>query len=94
MNYPGNKSSSHPESKSEEFRFGIHKDTAPYSNARPLGSGSTGGAGFGNKTGSFSESHDSTVGKVLEKAGHVVHSGKLEKMGADMRAKEALKPDA
>lgn len=95
---PGNKrssfstSTSAPSSSSEEeqFRFGLHKDTSPYSHATPHGSGSTGGAGFGNKTGSFSESHDSTVGKVLEKAGHVVHSVKLEEKGAAMREKAGL----
>lgn len=74
----------------EDFRFGLHKDTAPYSNATPHGSGSTGGAGFGNKTGSFSESSDSTLGKVLEKAGHVTHNAKLAEKGKTMRAEKQL----
>lgn len=52
----GNKSdhSSVP-TTTDEFRFDKHADTAPYSGASKhrAGSGSTGGAGYGNKTGEF-----------------------------------------
>ena len=80
---PGNKRSSDPvpSPDDDEFRFGLHKDTSPYSNAAPHGSGSTGGAGFGNKTGSFSESSGSTLGKVMEKAGHILHNEKMAEKG-------------
>jgi hypothetical protein len=53
----GNKSdpSSFHTASNDEFRFGKHTDTAPYSGANEsrAGSGSTGGAGYGNKTGEF-----------------------------------------
>jgi hypothetical protein len=45
-----------------EFRFGNHQDTQPYSgHAGRAGSGSTGGAGYGNKTGSFSETKGTSI---------------------------------
>ncbi|KAJ4363601.1 hypothetical protein N0V83_009897 [Neocucurbitaria cava] len=69
------------EADEEEFRFGVHKDTSPYSHATPHGSGTTGGAGFGNKTGSFGESSDSTLGKVMEKAGHLMRNEKMVEKG-------------
>ncbi|KAF2126010.1 hypothetical protein P153DRAFT_433822 [Dothidotthia symphoricarpi CBS 119687] len=63
-----------------------HTSTAPYTNASPLGSGSTAGAGYGNKTGSFGGGHsDSMMGKLVQKAGHVMHSGALEEKGRGMR---------
>ncbi|KAF1847387.1 uncharacterized protein K460DRAFT_352533 [Cucurbitaria berberidis CBS 394.84] len=92
----GNKRSSVTKSDSnapvdeEEFRFGLHKDTAPYSNATPHGSGSTGGAGFGNKTGSFSESSDSTLGKVMEKAGHMMNNEKMAEKGRVKREEKGF----
>lgn len=56
---PGNKSdlASAP-TTNDEFRFNLHKDTSPYSGAKEsrAGSGSTGGAGYGNKTGEFAHS--------------------------------------
>lgn len=79
-----------PNSNDEDFRFGLHKDTSPYSNATPHGSGSTGGAGFGNKTGSFSESGDSTLGKVMEKAGHLMHNEKMAEKGRVKREEAGL----
>jgi hypothetical protein len=54
----GNKSNiSDPNSEydNSDLRFGSHKDTAPYSGSTSHGSGTVGGAGYGNKTGSFSE---------------------------------------
>ncbi|OAK97020.1 hypothetical protein IQ06DRAFT_338327 [Phaeosphaeriaceae sp. SRC1lsM3a] len=84
----GNKSGpSTAPSTSEEFRFGSHADTAPYSGAKEsrAGSGSTGGAGYGNKTGDFGGSGDSTLGKVMEKAGHVLHNEGLVAKGAAKR---------
>ncbi|KAF3033910.1 hypothetical protein E8E12_005488 [Didymella heteroderae] len=59
--------------------------SAPYSNAHTYGSASTAGAGWGNKTGSFGddggEHKDSTLGKVMEKVGGVLHSSGLVKKG-------------
>jgi hypothetical protein len=52
----GNKSDPSPAASSnDEFRFGLHKNASPYSGADEsrAGSGSTGGAGYGNKTGDF-----------------------------------------
>lgn len=88
----GNKRSSFSTSDStsdstskEDFRFGSHSDTAPYSHATPLGSGSTGGAGYGNKTGSFEGSKDSTMGKVMEKLGGMLHKDNLVEQGRAKR---------
>ncbi|KAH7379400.1 hypothetical protein DE146DRAFT_317613 [Phaeosphaeria sp. MPI-PUGE-AT-0046c] len=85
----GNKSdSASAPASNDEFRFGSHADTAPYSGASEsrAGSGSTGGAGYGNKTGDFgSGKGDSTVGKVMEKAGHVLHNEGLVAKGAAKR---------
>lgn len=68
------------------LRTGTSHHTQPYSGHTDYGSGSTGGAGFGNKTGSFSSGGeegkgDSTIGKILEKTGTVLHSGKIEHKG-------------
>ena len=86
----GNKSdSSSLPTSNDEFRFDKHADTAPYSGAHDsrAGSGSTGGAGYGNKTGEFGgSSGDSTLGKVMEKVGHVVHNEGLVAKGAAKRA--------
>lgn len=88
----GNKrSSSTPSTDNSEFRFGSHSDTAPYSNATPMGSGSTGGAGYGNKTGEMSgPGHDSVLGKVVEKVGGMMKNGKIEDKGRVMREKEGF----
>ncbi|OSS48286.1 hypothetical protein B5807_07903 [Epicoccum nigrum] len=56
--------------------------SAPYSNAHVYGSACTAGAGWGNKTGSFSdEGHGeggrgSTLGRLVEKVGGVVGKGR------------------
>lgn len=84
------KPSSSPSADEEEFRFGLHKDTSPYSHASPHGSGTTGGAGFGNKTGSFSESSDSTLGKVMEKAGHLMRNEKMVEKGRGKREEKGF----
>lgn len=88
--HPGNKrTSSIPTTDSTEFRFGSHSDTSPYSNPTPMGSGSTGGAGYGNKTGEMSgpsdHTHDSGVGRVVMKMGEVVGSKRVEGVGERMR---------
>ncbi|KAF2100427.1 hypothetical protein NA57DRAFT_54516 [Rhizodiscina lignyota] len=62
-----------------DTRFGSHQNTAPYSGHREHGSGTTGGAGFGNKTGSFSQ--DSTIGKMMEKAGSIMNNEKMVEKG-------------
>lgn len=56
---PGNKSAPDVphDTDNSHFRFGSHSDTAPYSGGTVHGSGSTGGAGYGNKTGEFGDSH-------------------------------------
>ncbi|KAF2624713.1 hypothetical protein BU25DRAFT_460886 [Macroventuria anomochaeta] len=73
----------------ESFHFNT-QDThgsAPYSNAHTYGSASTAGAGYGNKTGSFSSAgdggghKDSTMGRVMQKIGGVVHSEKIGEKG-------------
>jgi uncharacterized protein YjbJ (UPF0337 family) len=114
---PGNKSddSSAPTSN-DEFRFDLHKDTSPYSNPGRAGSGSTGGAGYGNKTGEhttggkhtyparlvhrrhtrneFDDNSDartdSTLGKIMEKAGHMTHNENLAAKGT-MKREEATR---
>ena len=95
LHYTGNKrSSSTPTDTSldtSEFRFGSHTDTAPYSNATPMGSGSTGGAGFGNKTGEMEgPTKDSTLGKVMEKVGGMMKNEKIVEKGRGMREKEGF----
>jgi hypothetical protein len=60
----GNKSDpSTMPSSNDEFRFDKHADTAPYSGAKEsrAGSGSTGGAGYGNKTGEFGKGSGGTL---------------------------------
>jgi hypothetical protein len=91
----GNKrSSSTPTDTSldaSEFRFGLHTDTAPYSNATPMGSGSTGGAGYGNKTGEMEgPSKDSALGKIVEKVGGIMGSEKAVVKGRGMREKKGF----
>ncbi|KAF2270079.1 hypothetical protein CC78DRAFT_190617 [Lojkania enalia] len=87
----GNKSSADPEvTDNSEFRFGSHQNTDPYSGHRKHGSGSTGGAGYGNKTGGFGDSHDSTMGKLMEKAGHVMHNENLAEKGRAKREKNGF----
>jgi len=53
----GNKRASNAGStgSDQEFKFGVHTDTKPYTGHNEYGSGTTGGAGFGNKTGEFPE---------------------------------------
>ncbi|KAF2751138.1 hypothetical protein M011DRAFT_473652 [Sporormia fimetaria CBS 119925] len=48
------------------------------------------GAGYGNKTGEFRESHDSTLGKIVEKAGHALHNANLEHKGRHMREEKGF----
>lgn len=56
-----------------------------------MGSGSTGGAGYGNKTGEMSgPGHDSVLGKVVEKVGGMMKNGKIEDKGRVMREKEGF----
>ncbi|KAF2678210.1 hypothetical protein K458DRAFT_395275 [Lentithecium fluviatile CBS 122367] len=87
----GNKSAPDPlssEYNNEDLRFGSHQDTGAYKGQGNDGrhpSGSVGGAGYGNKTGSFGGKSDSTVGKLMEKAGHVMHNENLAAKGAAKR---------
>ncbi|KAL1603329.1 hypothetical protein SLS59_004425 [Nothophoma quercina] len=85
----------------ESFHFNTQErhGSAPYSNAHTYGSASTAGAGYGNKTGSFSQEGenkgDSKVGKVLHKIGGVLHSPHLtKKSGEDARAEDGQDPNA
>lgn len=86
----GNKRSAFPASSTVSSSFNSTGSTAPYSNATPMGSGSTAGAGYGNKTGSFGETKDSTVGKMMEKVGQVVHSEKMEERGRAKREEKGF----
>lgn len=59
---PGNKSAPDPDQlDNSEFRFGSHKNTDVYSGGTRHGSGSTAGAGFGNKTGAFEASNGTST---------------------------------
>ncbi|KAF2834351.1 hypothetical protein M501DRAFT_593067 [Patellaria atrata CBS 101060] len=77
-----------------DTRFGSHTNTDPYSDSTGYGSGTTGGAGFGNKTGSFSRDessqggkNDSTMGKVMEKVGSMMHKDNIKDKGHEKREK-------
>ncbi|KAF2995572.1 hypothetical protein E8E13_004268 [Curvularia kusanoi] len=84
---------SSPDTDSKRFDTQSRHGSAPYSNAHVYGSASTAGAGWGNKTGSFGDSHergsgggkDSVVGKIVEGVGRVVHSEGLVGKGRGMR---------
>ncbi|KAF2477442.1 uncharacterized protein BDR25DRAFT_308370 [Lindgomyces ingoldianus] len=82
----GNKTA--PESEdydNSNIRFGSHGETKPYSGHTEHGSGTTGGAGYGNKTGVFKTRNDSTLGKLMEKVGHVTHNENLAEKGRAKR---------
>ncbi|KAI7109562.1 hypothetical protein KC343_g18088 [Hortaea werneckii] len=87
----GNKTSNdESETDSSATRFGSHGDTSSYSGGTEYGSGTTGGAGAGNKT-SGSMEHDSTMGKLMEMSGKVMHNdGMVEKGHARREAAGAF----
>ncbi|KAI7119884.1 hypothetical protein KC343_g18105, partial [Hortaea werneckii] len=87
----GNKTSNdESEVDSSATRFGSHGDTSSYSGGTAYGSGTTGGAGAGNKTSSSME-HDSTMGKLVEMSGKIVHNyGMVEKGHARREAAGAF----
>ncbi|RMY73672.1 hypothetical protein D0863_03722 [Hortaea werneckii] len=87
----GNKTSNdESEVDSSATRFGSHGDTSSYSGGTAYGSGTTGGAGAGNKTSSSME-HDSTMGKLMEMSGKIVHNdGMVEKGHARREAAGAF----
>ncbi|GAB1728634.1 hypothetical protein NU195Hw_g1436t1 [Hortaea werneckii] len=87
----GNKTSNdESEIDSSATRFGSHGDTSSYSGGTEYGSGTTGGAGAGNKT-SGSMEHDSTMGKLMEMSGKIVHNdGMVEKGHARREAAGAF----
>ncbi|KAI7155671.1 hypothetical protein KC349_g6791 [Hortaea werneckii] len=77
----GNKTSNdESEVDSSATRFGSHGDTSSYSGGTEYGSGTTGGAGVGNKT-SGSMAHDSTMGKLMEMSGKIVHNDGMAEKG-------------
>ncbi|KAI7469579.1 hypothetical protein KC351_g13060 [Hortaea werneckii] len=77
----GNKTSNdESDIDSSATRFGSHGDTSSYSGGTEYGSGMTGGAGAGNKT-SGSMEHDSTIGKLMEMSGKVMHKDGLVEKG-------------
>jgi hypothetical protein len=88
-------SSTHKSTDEEDSGFHFNTQdrhgSAPYSNAHTYGSASTAGAGYGNKTGSFSSEgdepghKDSTLGKVMQRVGDVLHSPSLAKKGQAKR---------
>ncbi|KAK8152805.1 hypothetical protein BC567DRAFT_299801 [Phyllosticta citribraziliensis] len=71
----------------ESSSYGSRTGSAAYSGGTRYGSGTTSGAGFGNKTGSFppSDKHDSTLGKLMEKAGGILKNSSLEAKGLHKR---------
>ncbi|KAI7303843.1 hypothetical protein KC315_g15447 [Hortaea werneckii] len=87
----GNKTSNdESEVDGSATRFGSHGDTSSYSGGTEYGSGTTGGAGAGNKT-SGSMEHDSTMGKLMEMSGKIVHNdGMVEKGHARREAAGAF----
>ncbi|RMY19223.1 hypothetical protein D0867_04803 [Hortaea werneckii] len=91
----GNKTSNdESEVDSSATRFGSHGDTSSYSGGTEYGSGTTGGAGAGNKT-SGSMEHDSTMGKLMEISGKIVHNdGMVEKGHARREAAGAFDESA
>ncbi|KAH9867944.1 hypothetical protein IAQ61_007249 [Plenodomus lingam] len=88
----GNKRSSFPATSStlESVDFKSANETGPYSNATPMGSGSTAGAGYGNKTGSFEGSKDSALGRVMERVGHVMHNEGIAEKGRVKRSEKGF----
>lgn len=74
----------------KDLCFDSHSSTAPYSGGHPdYGSGSTGGAGFGNKTGNM-ETKDSKIGKVMEKVGGMMKSDGMVEKGHAKRVEAGL----
>ncbi|KAL2355872.1 hypothetical protein BJ546DRAFT_1060085 [Cryomyces antarcticus] len=78
-----------------DTRFGSHKDTSSYSGGTEYGSGATGGAGYGNKHSGHDEGKegkkDSTMGKLMEKAGSMFkNEGMAEKGRAKREEKGAF----
>jgi hypothetical protein len=65
-------------------RFGSAGNTDSYIGSTDYGSGTTGGAGMGNKTSSGGKD-DSTAGKLMEKAGNMLHSKGLAEKGLEKR---------
>ncbi|KAK4575167.1 hypothetical protein LTR86_001019 [Recurvomyces mirabilis] len=91
----GNKSAPDgSEVDTSDTRFGTNH-SEPYSGATKYGSGSTGGAGFGNKHTNANAGNsgppDSTMGKLMEKAGGLLKNPGMAEKGAEKReqAKEA-----
>ncbi|KAL9087617.1 MAG: hypothetical protein Q9165_006541 [Trypethelium subeluteriae] len=84
----GNKSAGEGDYSQEHevTRYGSAGDTGAYAGGTGYGSGTTGGAGFGNKTsGGGGESNDSFTGKVLEKAGNMLHNEGIAEKGREKR---------
>jgi hypothetical protein len=88
----GNKNAPDPtvDYDNTDLRFDSHGETGAYKGEKTSGrhgSGSTAGAGFGNKTGNM-EKDDSTMGKLMEKAGNMMHNEKMVAKGAEKRETE------
>jgi len=91
----GNKIAPSTEIPEHDTRFGSAQDTQAYSGATDYGSGITGGAGSGNKM-SNSTSHDqkdSTTGKLMEKAGNMLHEDGMAEKGRAKREEAGLTSD-
>nr|OQO20320.1 hypothetical protein B0A51_12481 [Rachicladosporium sp. CCFEE 5018] len=86
----GNKTGDSSNIDSSDTRFGTGSNTGAYSGAdsSSYGSGATGGAGFGNKSSdhdSKDKKSDSTMGKLMEKAGGMLKNEKIADQGREKR---------
>ncbi|KAF2400812.1 hypothetical protein EJ06DRAFT_556311 [Trichodelitschia bisporula] len=88
---------SHPTEDAESFqplKTESSHSTTPYSNATQHGSGTTAGAGYGNKTGEHAAAKaDSMLGRVMQKAGSVVHNEGLIEKGTERRKSAGWKEE-
>ncbi|KAF2456324.1 hypothetical protein BDY21DRAFT_372455 [Lineolata rhizophorae] len=72
-----------------DTRFDKHTDSRPYTGgSTDYGSGMTDGPGAGNKTGGFAS--DSRTGKLMEKAGHLMHNENMVEKGRERRRSNGL----
>lgn len=78
------------EKQHSSTRLGAGHDTAPYKGATGFGSGSTAGAGYGNKT-KDEGADDSRRGKVMEKIGGLFGKEELKEKGKAMREEAAAR---
>ncbi|GAB7340102.1 hypothetical protein MBLNU457_6590t1 [Dothideomycetes sp. NU457] len=85
----GNKTNTSSSDYNDDTRLGGATSTDSYTGGSDsYGSGATGGAGYGNKSsnsGSHEKGGDSTMGKLMEKAGSMMKNPKMEQKGLEKR---------